>query len=34
MQAVRNFQQQFGMTPVDGYAGVALLTRLRETHAP
>lgn len=29
--AVRAFQQKFGMLPADGYAGKALLTRLRET---
>ena len=34
MRAVQDFQRKFGMTPVDGYAGVTLLTRLRETHAP
>jgi len=31
MLAVRNFQQRSGTTPADGYVGVTLLTRLRET---
>jgi lytic murein transglycosylase len=30
MLAVRNFQRKIGMLPADGYAGVALLARLRE----
>jgi membrane-bound lytic murein transglycosylase B len=30
MRAVRNFQRKNGMEPADGYAGVMLLTRLRE----
>jgi lytic murein transglycosylase len=29
MQAVRNYQLKFGITPADGYAGVGLLARLR-----
>jgi membrane-bound lytic murein transglycosylase B len=27
---VRNFQRKVGMQPADGYAGVKLLTRLRQ----
>ena len=34
MAAVQSFQRKIGMAPADGYAGVTLLTRLRETHAP
>ncbi len=30
MRAVREFQRKIGMAPADGYAGVTLLTRLRE----
>ena len=30
MLAVQNFQRKIGMHPTDGYAGVALLARLRE----
>jgi lytic murein transglycosylase len=30
MLAVQNFQRKIGMQPADGYAGVALLARLRE----
>jgi peptidoglycan hydrolase-like protein with peptidoglycan-binding domain len=29
--AVRNFQRKVGMQPADGYAGVKLLARLRQT---
>jgi hypothetical protein len=32
MSAVQNFQRKIGMLPADGYAGVALLARLREAH--
>ena len=31
MAAVHNFQHKIGMLPADGYAGVTLLARLRET---
>ena len=31
MMAVRNFQRKVGMQPADGYAGVKLLARLRQT---
>jgi lytic murein transglycosylase len=31
MLAVRNFQRKFGMQPADGYAGVGLLARLRQS---
>jgi lytic murein transglycosylase len=31
MAAVRNFQRKVGMTPADGYAGVGLLARLRQS---
>ncbi len=34
MRAVQDFQRKLGLTPADGYAGVTLLTRLRETRAP
>jgi len=27
---VQNYQRKIGMTPADGYAGVGLLTRLRQ----
>jgi membrane-bound lytic murein transglycosylase B len=30
MIAIRNFQRTVGMQPADGYAGVKLLTRLRQ----
>jgi hypothetical protein len=30
MLAVQNFQRKIGMEPVDGYAGLKLLARLRE----
>ena len=30
MRAVRDFQRKVGMRPADGYAGVSLLTRLRD----
>ena len=30
MQAILKFQRKVGMQPVDGYAGVKLLARLRQ----
>jgi peptidoglycan hydrolase-like protein with peptidoglycan-binding domain len=30
MRAVRAFQRKAGMNPADGYAGIALLARLRQ----
>jgi hypothetical protein len=32
MLAVQKYQRKIGITPVDGYAGVGLLARLRQQH--